>query len=124
MQKQPVVRFFGIAASYLFWPALGIVIWGELDQGTSALEIEVWDKLLHFTAYFGLAGIATLATGESRKAILAPLGLIALGGLLEIVQGLVGRDMSIYDEFANCLGAASGYLAGCLLLWFVGKKLP
>lgn len=38
----------------------------------------------------------------------AGLGLIVLGGVLEIIQGFIGRDMSIYDEFANTAGVLVG----------------
>jgi VanZ family protein len=40
------------------------------------------------------------------------IGLIGLGGVLEIIQGFVGRDMSVYDELANALGAVAGGVAG------------
>ena len=39
--------------------------------------------------------------------------LIAMGGALEIVQGMTGRDADIWDEVANTLGV----LAGTGLAW-------
>jgi VanZ family protein len=72
----------------------------------------IWDKLEHFTAYFGLAGIATVALGRLRHAVWAAAGLAAFGGILEIVQSFVGRDAEWGDEFANIIGACAGLLAG------------
>jgi VanZ family protein len=40
--------------------------------------------------------------------VLTGLGLILLGGVLEIVQSYVGRDPSIYDELANMAGVLAG----------------
>jgi VanZ family protein len=43
--------------------------------------------------------------------------LIAFGGLMEIVQGMVGRDMDIHDEYANTLGVLAGAALGWLLVY-------
>jgi VanZ family protein len=108
---RPLLHAARIADEILFYPTLGLVIWGELT-GTEphVLDLlgEVNDKVLHFIAYFGLAAMA--ATGfKSRRAVLvASLGLIVLGAVLEIVQGFTGRDMSFYDELANTAGVIAG----------------
>jgi VanZ family protein len=94
------------ADALLFWPALAVVVWGELSHHVP--HIHVWDKLLHFTAYFGLSLMATIAVRANRRALWWALGLVALGGLLEIVQGFTGRDCDIFDEFANTLGVIAG----------------
>jgi VanZ family protein len=108
------VRRAQFAAAVLFWPAIAVVIWGELKP--SGQGPEGWDKVLHFTAYFGLAGIATLALGRARTAAWAGLALAAFGGILEIVQGFVGRDAEWGDEFANIVGVCVGLAAGLLTL--------
>ena len=41
------------------------------------------------------------------------LGLIAMGAILEVIQGAIGRDMSAYDELANTLGV----IAGAVTVW-------
>lgn len=109
-------------ALYLFWPAIALVVWGELTPADSTLETHIWDKFLHFTAYFGMAGIATVGFGARKTAVWALLGLIALGGTLEILQGLTGRDMSIYDELTNTLGVLTGGFAGWLLITVLRPK--
>jgi VanZ family protein len=100
------------AMRWLFLPALAVVVWGELKPSTQGPE--GWDKVLHFTAYFGLAGIATVALGSRRAAMWSALALAVFGGILEIVQGFVGRDAEWGDEFANIVGVCAGLAAGLL----------
>ena len=96
--------------SWLLVPALAVVIYGELSHNPllGQLEFHVWDKALHFTAYFGLSLMATIAVRADRRALWWAIGLAALGGALEIVQGMTGRDCDIYDECANVIGVAVG----------------
>ena len=122
MTKEKFMQFSRLSAIWLFWPALALVVWGEL---TSVGDLpHVWDKLLHFTAYFGLSGLAFVALGAHRRALWGLLGLILLGGVLEIVQGMTGRDMSFYDEVANILGAVTGAgVAWAYLAWIGPRRL-
>jgi VanZ family protein len=107
--SRPLLHLVRMADSVLFWPVLGFVVWGELFAPDSLPLIEgVNDKLLHLNAYFVLAVMAGAGFRERRPAIAAVIGLILMGGMLEIIQGLVGRDMSIYDELANAAGAIAG----------------
>jgi VanZ family protein len=105
------------AAAILFLPAFAGVLGGEL--GPSAGEPHIWDKALHFTAYFVLSALAVSALRARRTAFLAMLGLIAMGAALEIVQGLIGRDMSAWDELANTLGI----IGGAAVVWTVRAVL-
>jgi VanZ family protein len=114
-------KFMHRLAMWLFWPAVVLVTWGELTPSPPHLEVHVWDKLLHFTAYFGLAAMAALSLKSRRTLVYALLGLIAFGGALEIVQGFTGRDADILDELANTLGAVSGALVGLALLRLVDR---
>ena len=104
-------------AAVLFLPALAGVIGGEL--GPPGGGVALWDKGVHFTAYFVLSFLATLALEARRMAVFAVAGLIAIGGALEIVQGLIGRDMELGDEIANTLGA----LAGAAIAWGMRRLL-
>jgi VanZ family protein len=107
-----VLHWLRIATACLLLPALTVVIWGELTPSPPALTVDVWDKALHFTAYFGLAAMATIAVRADRRALWWGLGLVMLGGLLEIVQGLTGRDADIWDEVANSIGVLAGLALG------------
>jgi VanZ family protein len=93
-------------AAILFLPACAGVLGGEL--GPSSGEPHFWDKALHFIAYFILSALAVAAMRARWKALLAMAGLIAMGGAMEIIQGMIGRDMSLYDEMSNTLGVVTG----------------
>ena len=93
-------------SAILLLPAWASVIGGEL--GPSAGEPHLWDKALHFTAYFVLSALAVMALAASKRALWAMLGLIVMGAVLEAVQGMIGRDMSALDELANSLGVIGG----------------
>ncbi|MBV9063841.1 MAG: VanZ family protein [Alphaproteobacteria bacterium] len=97
-------------ARFIFFPALAVVVWGELKPSAHGPENGL-DKVFHFTAYFGLAGIATVALGERRLAIKAAAGLALFGGILEIVQSFVGRDAEWGDQAANAAGVCAGVIA-------------
>ncbi len=99
-----------MAALYLFWPAVALIVWGELTPHPPQWTEHFWDKTVHLTAYFGLASMATMALGLKRRTLWALLGLAALGGALEVLQGFTGRDPEVFDEVANCLGVVSGFL--------------
>jgi VanZ family protein len=100
------------AGAWLFIPALAVVAWGELTPHPPHLADEIfgWDKAEHFTAYFGLALLASLAWGLRRSLVWVFLGVLAIGGGLEILQTLVGRDGEWGDMLANTLGAIFGTL--------------
>jgi VanZ family protein len=109
--RRPLLHAARIADEVLFYPALALVIWGELSPAQPdafGLLGAINDKVLHFMSYFGLAAMAAAAVKRRGSAVLAGLCLILLGALLEIVQGYVGRDASIYDEFANIAGVLAG----------------
>ncbi len=97
------------AGAVLFWPALAVVIWGELTPHPPRLAGPwVWDKLDHFTAYFGLSLLSALGWGLRRSLIWVFLAVVSLGGGMEILQTLVGRDGEWGDFLANDLGALLG----------------
>jgi len=103
------------AAFWLFWPAIAVVVWGQL-RPVSELPNLGWDKLLHFTAYFGLALLATLAWGRRLQIPLLLTGVVVLSGIMEILQLLVGRSADWADMVANTLGACMGAGLAALLL--------
>ena len=105
------------AGAWLFWPALAVVAWGELTPQPPSLPGPLqWDKAEHFTAYFGLALLASLGWGLRRSLVWIFAGVVALGGTLEIVQTMVGRDGEWGDFAANDLGALAGLAVGTAYL--------
>jgi VanZ family protein len=105
------------AAAILFLPAWAGVLGGEL--GPSSGGPHFWDKAVHFTAYFILSALAVAALRARKQALLAMLALIAMGAILEIIQGMIGRDMSALDELANTLGV----ITGAIVVWAVRAVL-
>jgi VanZ family protein len=97
------------AGAWLFWPALAVVAWGELTPHPPRFPgVLSWDKADHFTAYFGLALLASLAWGLRRSPLWVFAAVVTLGGVLEILQTMVGRDGEWGDFLANDLGALTG----------------
>ncbi|HKU65116.1 MAG TPA: hypothetical protein VJQ06_08660 [Rhizomicrobium sp.] len=110
----PWIRRLG---AILFWPALAVVIWGELTPHPPKLAGPwIWDKLDHFTAYFGLMLLSALGWGLRRSLAWIFLGVMALGGGLEILQTLMGRDGEWGDFIANDLGVLTGLAVAVLYL--------
>jgi VanZ family protein len=105
---RPLLHAARIADEILFYPAVALVIWGELMGNEPRILERVNDKALHFLAYFGLAAMAGVGFKSRKTVLLVSLALIGLGGVLEIAQGFTGRDMSFYDELANSAGVITG----------------
>ena len=112
-----------VAHAVLFYPALLVVIWGELMPQPQPELAGQSDKVLHFIAYFGLSWLAAAALRDRATAMRAGLALILLGGVLEILQGLVGRDMSVYDEIANTIGVFVGGFAARAVVESLRRRL-
>ena len=115
MWKAKTLKFLQNLSIFLFWPGLALIVWGELTPHPPDLSsILAWGKAQHFTAYFGLAAMATMVLGLNRRLAVAILGVILLGGGLEILQGYTGRDPDIFDFAANTPGALCGTAVGTL----------
>jgi VanZ family protein len=69
-----------------------------------------WDKLNHASAFTALTVAGCLGFPGSRRLVLRVLlGLLALGGLIEIVQYFVpGRSCEWFDLLADAAGIAIG----------------
>jgi VanZ family protein len=104
-------------AAILFLPAFAGVLGGEL--GPSGGAPHFWDKAVHFTAYLILSALAVAALRARKNALWAMLALIVMGAVLEVVQGMIGRDMSARDELANSLGV----VAGAIVVWAIRAVL-
>lgn len=91
------------------WSLVVLVTVLSLIPGRDLPDIRVSDKVEHLLAYFTLMAWF----GQIHGARLVPvLALVALGGTLEVLQGMSGyREMSAYDQLANTLGVGLGWLA-------------
>ncbi|NIK88210.1 VanZ family protein [Rhizomicrobium palustre] len=120
--REKLLKAIRLVAVVLFWPAVALVAWGELAKTPGAVEGLVWDKALHFTAYFGLSGMICLAFQDWRRVLAAAVNLALFAGALEILQAYTGRDPDFFDEIANCLGILAGTGLGFLILWLLTSK--
>jgi VanZ family protein len=125
MWKAQLVKFVHVLSLWLFWPGVALIVWGELTPHPPSLGgILGWDKAEHFTAYFGLASMATMMLGLRPRLVPAIVGVILLGGVLEIAQAYTGRDAEFLDFVANSIGALAGTLvAASFLLLLRGRAL-
>ena len=115
MWKVNILKTLHNLSLWLFWPGVLLIVWGELTPNPPDLSSVLgWDKAQHFVAYFGLASMATMALGLNRRLVWAILGVILLGGALEILQGYTGRDPDIFDFIANLVGALCGTAVGAM----------
>jgi hypothetical protein len=109
MFEPRLVRAVRRLALACLFPALAVVLWGELGPVSGLPGVS--DKLQHATAYFGLAVLTTMAF-RGRAVLYAAVGLVLMGALVEFLQQFVGRDSSVLDALANTAGFAVGWAAG------------
>jgi len=94
---------------------VAFVVYSSLESAPiEVINFEGSDKVMHMTAYFGLMGWF-LQIYHARKAqIILACAFIAMGVILEILQGLGGvRFFEFYDMLANSTGV--------LLAWSLVK---
>jgi VanZ family protein len=98
-----------------FWLTLSLVTFLSLRPSPgNFMGIQNSDKIEHFAAYFALGLL--VGTGWSiktrRPLWIALAALIALGGAIELIQGIewVGRTASWYDLLADAVGALFGLM--------------
>lgn len=98
--------------------ALLVVLLGAMVGPFQNVEAaaNVWDKAAHFVA-FGLILWSIGVLFRRLPRALAALSALALGGAVELIQGMVGRDASWGDLLADGLG-----ILLALLLWMVWRR--
>ena len=84
--------------------------------GAAEASSGVWDKGAHFVV-FGLILWSFGVLFRRLQRLWAAILAVALGGAVEIVQGLVGRDASWGDLLADALGVAAA-----LALWAIWRR--
>ena len=100
----------------LLWNAIGcalilFVIYQSLTPAPMALPGDEGSRLGHLAAYGTLMGwFANLHEGR-RARIAFALGFVAMGIVLELIQGMTGyRTTDVADALANTLGVCLGWL--------------
>jgi len=98
----------------VFWMTLGAILLATvvylcLEPHPVGGAASVHDKLAHFLAFFALTGWFG-ALVERRYFWLVALGMLAVGGLIEIAQGLMalGRTAEMLDFLADATGVLAG----------------
>lgn len=91
-----------------FWFACMVVLWSTLAD-TDDLQGGLWDKGLHFAAFYALAVMGAVAYPTLNLRWIAA-GLLAFGFGIEALQKLpfVDRDASWADFLADGAGVAFG----------------
>ncbi len=109
----------------IYWLTLVIATHWPLKIPPPGQPIFGKDKVLHFSAYAGLAFLFGLvaALRKRRGATVALAGVAAVYAVLagfgdEVTQPLTGRDFEWWDWLADSLGATAG-----ATLLFVAAKL-
>jgi VanZ family protein len=92
----------------VFLAASAFALAKALLPGDDTTGLIPWDKAKHFIVFYVLSILASLALPQSR---LHRIGLVilAFGGGIEILQGLVGRDASWFDLFADACGISAAF---------------
>jgi VanZ family protein len=97
--------------------AFGIVVTvatlAPAGTGGGAPEVAIGpvglDKLLHAGGFFVLTLLAGRASEGGRIGFALAVGLVALGGGLELAQSFIpGRTTDVFDFLANTVGVVAG----------------
>jgi VanZ family protein len=98
--------------------AVGLVVVMALALMPPQLPLPTtgWDKANHALAFGVLAVLGLVAYPEHKAAMLG--GLLAYGGLIELLQGLTGyRTAEWLDWAADAVGLALGSISTGLAPW-------
>ena len=102
------------AAAPVTWICLILI--GSLmpsgPPGPAGLTFPGMDLVFHFAAYAVFAALTAWAlegSPVSARGCMAVVFPLCIGGMLEVVQPLVGRTMSWKDAVANGAGALVGF---------------
>jgi len=110
----------------LFCALTAVVLYLALSPNPPTQVDLGWDKLNHATAFAALTISGCFGFPGSRRIILLVLlGVVALGGLIEILQAYVpGRDSDWFDLVADSVGMLCGAFVALPLLWLTRPQAP
>jgi VanZ family protein len=98
-------RHFVFAARWAL--GLGVALVAVLTLSPSFVGAErqfgLTDKAAHALAFYGLMNLALMAAPHIRRNDMA-FGLLMFAAGIELAQGLIGRQASVIDMAANCVG--------------------
>lgn len=97
------------------WMALVLALSVIPTRETGSMGFAGVDKVGHAVCYFvlGLLAVRAQDRGEAGARWIVAFGLAVLyGGVLEVGQGWVDRDPSLWDWIADGVGAAAGAAVG------------
>lgn len=123
MRPLTKISLFGVrlatAVLAIYWLA---IFAGTHTPTMPSFAPNVWDKALHFSAFFGLATLLCYVVPVRRSAWrkFGTVALIALayGAFDELTQSLVrGRFTDMNDFFADVLGVSSAIAIYATLRW-------
>ena len=105
------LRFSGVWR-FIAFLNIGIIIVLSVIPGPEHIgDIFGLDKILHIFAYGFTMFWCSICYPERKYILVFSSGLILMGIVLEIVQGLTGyRMLSVYDMTANSIGVFSGWV--------------
>ena len=97
-------------ARALFWVMCGTVLVGALAPQADSLQLfALADKVVHTLVFAALALVGLRA--YPRQVLVMVVVLIALGGLIEILQGYISTRSQEWEDFlADILGVGLGTL--------------
>lgn len=89
-------------------------------------RLSLYDKAEHFAAYVVLGFLAFRAINRRGvfPVVLVIASCAALGGLIEIIQPLVGRNKELADFLVDLGGAAIGAVVGAVVAFHLMRKDP
>jgi len=94
----------------LFWMAIAVVYVAAIMPGSEAPTLGFADKTDHLVAFVTLTILGRIAY-QHLPCLLLAAGLVLLGILIEVTQGVVGRDASALDVAWDCAGILVGLVA-------------
>ena len=103
-----VLTIRNVARTLLFFGVIAVA-WLSLAPHDAIPEVDVWDKLGHFSAYAVLAMCGGLAFPTGRAEVAVGVLIVAYGCILEIAQLYIpGRSGTVEDAIADGLGVMVG----------------